>query len=157
MKKYVLGFMFSEDYSRVALIRKLKPADQAGRLNGIGGKIEPGEIPIASMVREFLEETGYNQLRWRHFCIFQGPGWVVYAFTCTGPVDELNSVTPEDIVVCNSSVWTREMIQNLSWLIPLALDGEVESATVTQVTPHDQIPKDRTTVERYLDPEKSAA
>lgn len=55
---YVLGFLVSTNFAQVALIGKLKPEFQKGRLNGIGGKIEPGEKPIDAMSREFWEETG---------------------------------------------------------------------------------------------------
>ncbi len=55
---YVAGFYFSECGERVALIRKLKPEWQRGWLNGIGGKVEPGESPLSAMVREFEEEAG---------------------------------------------------------------------------------------------------
>lgn len=65
-RRYVLGFLFSEDGSRVLLIWKNRPAWQAGKLNGIGGKIEDGEQPLDAMKREFVEETlfvGYGDLR----------------------------------------------------------------------------------------------
>jgi 8-oxo-dGTP diphosphatase len=45
MQTYACGFLFSLDRTRVLLIRKRRPAWQAGRLNGVGGKIEPGETP----------------------------------------------------------------------------------------------------------------
>lgn len=57
--QYVLGFMFNEAESKVILIFKNRPAWQAGKLNGIGGKIEEGETPIQAMNREFAEETGF--------------------------------------------------------------------------------------------------
>ena len=56
---YVLGFAFTTD-GRVALIQKKRPAWQAGRLNGIGGKVEGTEHSAAAMVREFREETGVD-------------------------------------------------------------------------------------------------
>jgi len=75
MKKYVSGLMFSEDRTKVALIRKNKPDWQKCLLNGIGGKIEDSdyvvmpndsmdaefsekEASLNSICREFLEETG---------------------------------------------------------------------------------------------------
>jgi len=58
IQRYVLGFMFNEEITEVALIRKNRPVWQAGHLNGIGGHVEPGEAPDIAMAREFLEETG---------------------------------------------------------------------------------------------------
>ena len=58
MQTYACGFLFSLDRQRVLLIRKRRPAWQAGKLNGLGGKIEPGETPDAAARREVLEETG---------------------------------------------------------------------------------------------------
>ena len=63
MKRYVLGLAFTEANS-VLMVQKNRPAWQAGKLNFIGGKIDPDpdgygdEIPVAAMVREFYEETG---------------------------------------------------------------------------------------------------
>jgi hypothetical protein len=51
------GFAFSPDHSRVVLIAKNRPARQAGRLNGVGGHVKPGETPAAAMAREFREES----------------------------------------------------------------------------------------------------
>ena len=57
--EYVLGFMFNEAESKVLLVWKNRPAWQAGKLNGVGGKIEAGETPVQAMNREFAEETGF--------------------------------------------------------------------------------------------------
>lgn len=56
MISYCLGFAFNKDY--VVLIKKTRPDHLKGKLNGIGGKVEKGELPIEAMVREFKEETG---------------------------------------------------------------------------------------------------
>lgn len=56
---YVCGFLFDLDVDFVALIRKNRgPREMAGKLNGIGGKVEPGESIHDAMAREFEEETG---------------------------------------------------------------------------------------------------
>lgn len=56
--QYVLGFAFDKEFKHVLLVWKNRPRWQAGKLNGVGGKIEPGEAVRAAMVREFQEETG---------------------------------------------------------------------------------------------------
>jgi 8-oxo-dGTP pyrophosphatase MutT (NUDIX family) len=57
MRRYVLGFVFDRGFRHVLLICKTSPEWQAGRLNGLGGKIEPGETPLLAMERELREET----------------------------------------------------------------------------------------------------
>lgn len=57
--EYVVGFMFNEANDRILLIFKNRPVWMAGKLNGIGGKIEPGETAHEAMEREFREETGF--------------------------------------------------------------------------------------------------
>lgn len=71
---YVLGFAFSPGNHYVALIEKQRPAWQAGKWNGIGGKVEVGEAPIDAMVREFREEAGaaITADRWREFLVLSG-------------------------------------------------------------------------------------
>jgi len=67
MTRYVVGFAFSPDYSWVLLLREAKPPWQAGRLNGVGGKIEAGETAQQAMAREFAEEVGIvtSENQWR--------------------------------------------------------------------------------------------
>ncbi len=79
MIRYVCGFLFSLG-SGVVLIEKRKPSWQAGRLNGVGGKIEPGETPLQAMVREFEEEAGLHVDGWRQFCVLSGGGFEVTFF-----------------------------------------------------------------------------
>jgi 8-oxo-dGTP pyrophosphatase MutT (NUDIX family) len=57
MKTYVLGFVFDRRYNNVLLVEKARPEWQAGKLNGLGGKVEVGELPAAAMIRELREET----------------------------------------------------------------------------------------------------
>ena len=96
---YVLGFMFDEAASQVALIKKNKPDWQAGFLNGIGGKIEKGETPIQAMVREFEEETGYNtqEKDWQNFGAMISPNWGVGCFASKGDISKLKNMTNEAI------------------------------------------------------------
>lgn len=56
LKEYVCGFIFSKDMDLVYLIRKNKPTWQKGKLNAIGGQVEPGESFLDAVVREIKEE-----------------------------------------------------------------------------------------------------
>lgn len=136
--RYVLGFMFNNSRTRVALIRKNKPTWQAGRLNGIGGKIEEGESPTAAMVREFLEETGYETRpeQWEFFCQMEGTDgqWNVDVFAAVGDIERLQSITDEKVVVMMLSELhprSLEIIENLSWLVPMALDSLTRSGPIS--------------------------
>lgn len=58
MKNYTLAFIFNEHLNKVLLIRKTKPEDQAGKLNGIGGKLEENDVDFIDCIkREVYEET----------------------------------------------------------------------------------------------------
>ena len=69
MDKYVVGFLFSPKHDWVVLIEKLRPKWQVGLLNGVGGHIESGELSYKAMVREFHEEAGVPDTKWRQFAI----------------------------------------------------------------------------------------
>lgn len=58
MQLFVCGFCFDQERDRVVLIQKAQPDWQAGRLNGVGGKVESGESVAQAMTREFEEEAG---------------------------------------------------------------------------------------------------
>lgn len=58
VKRYVLAFVFDEKKENVILIRKNRPEEQRGKLNGLGGKIEEGETPLEAIKREIQEESG---------------------------------------------------------------------------------------------------
>ena len=120
---YVAGFCFSECGKRVALIRKLKPEWQRGLLNGIGGKVEPGESPHEAMVREFEEETGARIDGWRLFCTATTEDDRLHFFTTRGDLNALQSAEAEEVVTANvEDIPMLETIPNLRWLVPLALD-----------------------------------
>lgn len=127
-KQYVAGFLFRNNRSEVALIQKLRPKWQAGRFNGIGGKIEPGENSESAMAREFLEETGASVLDWTFFCEINwelgrdsGEKGFVHFFVSDQPA-ELKTMTDEEVVWIPLQVMSHiPCVDNLSWLIPMAL------------------------------------
>ena len=127
-QRYVLGFMFNMDKSKVALILKTKPEWQAGLMNGIGGKCENNEPPYFAMVREFKEETGYEQHwgTWHHYCDMIGDKfevWCYAAYTCN--LHELKTTTEEKIIIVEVKdihTFQYKLLTNVPWLIEMAID-----------------------------------
>lgn len=127
---YVVGFAFNNLYTRVLLIKKTKPKWQAGKLNGIGGKIESSELAEMAMVREFQEETGVATLAgvWQHFATLtiegEKPGSHVYFFVTVLPTLAFRSaktMTDELVVVFDmDDLPSRATIGNLNYLLPMA-------------------------------------
>lgn len=61
-RDYTVCLLFTPDMEQVLLIRKEKTI-YAGLLNGIGGKVEDGELPIDCARREIREESGITELK----------------------------------------------------------------------------------------------
>jgi 8-oxo-dGTP diphosphatase len=127
-REYVVGFMFDHIGEAVLLIRKNRPTWQAGKLNGIGGRIEAGETPDQAMCREFFEETGIEHQAWRRFCTLRDDrGWLVHFFYAVGDVLKAKSLTDEKLACCALALLHKsEALPNLQWLIPMALSMKHE-------------------------------
>lgn len=129
MKEYVLGFLFSEDCSKVALIKKLKPAWQLGFLNGIGGKLEESDNTIAeAQTREFQEEAGIliAPEKWHCYHKLIGKDFKVHVFKAfSNNIDFVRTKTEEKVGVYEvSDLKALKTISNLHWLIPMAFDTD---------------------------------
>lgn len=129
---YVVGFMFSADMRFVALIRKARPDWQRGKLNGIGGKIEEGETVREAMVREFREETGYQTQRdnWQYYAAMggvndDGSRFRCHCFATIGDMEKVHWTEEDEPVLAVSTramITRRDLIDNVGWLILLAMD-----------------------------------
>jgi len=125
MKNYVVGFLFSKSLGQLVLVEKKRPEWQAGRFNGVGGKVEDGETYHDAMVREFREETGREIPQWHRFCTLNGNfGSVVFFYAVAEDYNKVETTTDEEI-----SLWDvdyvmelnrDEIIPNLRWLIQMA-------------------------------------
>lgn len=138
MRHYVVGFMIDAS-NRVLLIRKRRPAWQAGRLNGVGGKAEDHESPHAAMVREFAEETGIvtKMNDWQRFVEMRTAdehgNYRVHFFVARGDLTAARKTTDENIEVHSATQLDDiNLIWSLRWLIPLALDPSVRGVTIVE-------------------------
>ena len=129
MQHYVCGFLISPDRGRVLLIRKNRPAWQAGKLNGVGGKVEPGEAPRAAMAREFREEAGLDlpESAWSHVVMLTGRDgdWAGHFFRAFGGIDAAQAMTDEPLEIHPVDALPPDTIPNLRWIIPMLLDDLV--------------------------------
>ena len=123
MKHYVLGFVFNKAKDKVLLVEKKRPKWQIDYWNGIGGKIEEDETPLAAMTREGEEETGHFGLGFIHCITFVCPGGTVFVFRGNSDVKGIPYKQREDELL---KVWPLnnlpvKVLANLRWLIPVCL------------------------------------
>jgi len=134
MKTFVVGFVFNNK-EEVLLIRKLKPSWQAGFLNGVGGKCETDEDIYTAMVREFHEEVGViiPNGHWRLFCKTTARDGQVAFFTAKydGVIYQMEAEEP--IWMPYIHLNRHVVIDNLRWLIPMALAEKRVQATVIEL------------------------
>lgn len=121
----VVGFLFSEDFEYVALIRKETPSWQKGRLNGLGGKVERGEESLAAMRREFNEEGGVDVSDWKRYLTLTGPSkdFELHVFYATGPVHDVRTMEAEAVIVTKASAvlcGDLTTLGNIPWLVAMA-------------------------------------
>jgi len=137
---YVLCFLTRGE--RVLMLHRRYPPNQ-GLWNGVGGRIEPGETPLAACVREVEEETGCRLsaanfrglLTWTGFEIKDGG---LYLFTAVLPTPETDAlvhpyqpipfdfVCPEGELAWQPRQWActaSEVVSNLHICLPRILDG----------------------------------
>ena len=136
IQHYVLGFMFDPTRERILLIRKNRPRWQAGKLNGIGGKVEPGESPVSAMVREFTEETGLQTQpsEWSHFAVLEGQDFRVWCFQAASEqMIQARTLTDEEVVLMPAALdfIARHGQTNLATLVAHAQDPDAAWLTLS--------------------------
>jgi 8-oxo-dGTP diphosphatase len=137
---YVLGFVFDMEKEHILLQLKDHPEFMAGKYNGIGGVMEEGETVWSAMVRETWEETGIEIEvdTWNRFLFLDHQDFSVSVFRVKLPMVSLQFMAEwsERITeVCKIfplDALPKNMVSNLSWMIPLALDRFVENADVRE-------------------------
>lgn len=135
MKQYCMGFMFTEDRTKVLLVKKTQgPEALYGLWNGIGGKLEVGETPRIAMHREFAEEVPWQKYSedWVYFAkMYFKAAWQVHCFSCIvkkpskllGANGQPHPPVKNDVgeFVGWMDLNISDVPYNLNWLIPMAL------------------------------------
>ena len=123
---YALALLFTPDRRHVVLVHKTRPAWQAGRVNALGGKLDPGESAVDAARREVREEAGVDVADWEEFLIWDDPQYRMHACRAFD-VAATAAYTAEDqtVFVADAHALPANVIDNLRWLVPLALDPDV--------------------------------
>jgi 8-oxo-dGTP diphosphatase len=153
---YVLGFLFDVQHPNlVMLIKKDKgPPWLIGRLNGIGGKMEPRETPLQAMEREAQEEVNpdLNAMigPWAQFAIIlDGDGHTVYCFVAYAL--SLSSIEirrdPKETEHVGVYDWSHReawlgppLTPQLRWLIPMAQERRGSHDRVWMYDIREEVP-----------------
>jgi hypothetical protein len=131
--RYVVGFQFSKEGSRVALIKKNRPACQVGLWNGIGGRVEEGHDPSETMVNKFAKKTGVAQMEivWQSFMtlVTKTNDLVHYFSSFTDQVELVSTVTDELVSIHHVSVlpaMVDRLVSDVPWQIAMSLSMGAE-------------------------------
>ena len=91
------------------LISKKRPTWQAGMLNGIGGKIEPGENPLQAMIRECKEECNLDIEDWVVLkTVSFGKDETLTYFKAYSDMKGWKSLTDEEVVIISRDRFMNE-------------------------------------------------
>lgn len=124
--RYTLCFLTRGD--RILMLHRINPPNK-GLWNGVGGRLEPDETPLACVLREVREETGYSidradfrgLLTWEGF---ETPPGGLYIFTAEAPPGEPHDCT-EGTLAWKPRRWVfsaPEVVSNIHRFGPLALN-----------------------------------
>ena len=107
-------------------MRRTRPAWQAGRVNGLGGRIAPGESAASSARREVREECGVDVAVWREVLVWEDAEYVMHVLSAVSDVArEARTLEDQEIFLADVNALPHNVIDNLRWLVPLALDADV--------------------------------
>lgn len=125
---YVLALLFTANGERVVLMRRTRPAWQAGRVNALGGKIMAGEAPGDAAQREVREETGVDVPadEWEELLVWEDAVYRMHVMkSFSARAESARTVEDQEVFLAPVSRLPANVIDNLRWLVPLARDRDV--------------------------------
>ena len=123
---YVLALLFTADAKEIVLVRKTRPAWQAGRVNALGGKVHTGEAAMDAARREVREEAGVEVDRWEEFLVWRDAEYHLRAVRAfDDSARRARTAEDQEVFLARVDALPPNVIDNLRWIIPLALDHDV--------------------------------
>lgn len=122
----MLALLFTADGREVVLVRKTRPAWQAGRVNALGGKVHRHETPVDAARREVCEEAGIDVQGWEEFLTWDDAEYRLHAVRAfDGAARRARTAEDQEVFLARVDTLPPNVIDNLRWIIPLALDRDV--------------------------------
>jgi 8-oxo-dGTP diphosphatase len=107
-------------------MRKSRPAWQAGKINALGGKIQPGESPPEAARREVREEAGVDVEPWEEFLVWDDHVYRMHALRAFhAAAGRARTAEDQEVFLASARELPPDVIENLRWLVPLALETDV--------------------------------
>ncbi len=123
---YVLALLFTLDRRHVVLVHKTRPAWQAGRVNALGGKLHLGESATSAARREVREEAGVDVSAWEEFLVWDDAQYRMHACRAfDAAAERAHTAEDQTVFLADALALPSTVIDNLRWLVPLALDRDV--------------------------------
>lgn len=123
---FVLALLFTPDGRQVALMRRTRPAWQAGRVNALGGKVAVGETPADAARREVREEAGVDVAEWMEVLVWEDREYRMHVMRAmSARASMVRTMEDQEVFLADVAALPDEVIGNVRWLVPLALDTDV--------------------------------
>lgn len=136
MKEYTIGIILDKELNHVILIQKTHPEWQKGLFNFPGGHVEQGETYTTCISREIKEECDLNipEEDWNFIGELVGEDYNVRVFSCIWNLGHgfFISKTDEEVVCFNINSLPKNIITNLEYLIPFAINYYKNSNTIVK-------------------------
>jgi 8-oxo-dGTP diphosphatase len=114
------------DERQLVLMRRTRPAWQAGRVNALGGGIIDGETPASAARREVREECGVDVAEWMEVLVWEDAEYRMHVMRAVSErAGEARTMEDQEVFLADVNVLPVNVIGNLRWLVPLALDRDV--------------------------------
>ena len=107
-------------------MRRTRPAWQAGRVNALGGKLMAGESVAAAARREVREECGVDVAEWKEVLVWEDAEYVMHVVRAVSVrARDARTLEDQEVFLADVNALPANVIDNLRWLVPLALDADV--------------------------------